>query len=96
MRRFWLALLLSVSSVAVADLAVAKEPQPQVVVITIPFLELHTGPAEVYPVTRVVERGEELEVLKSRTGWFKVRGPRGYEGWVEAEKLQAAIAPRGD
>ena len=53
MRRFWLAVVLFV----VMGPVLADE-QTQTVVVTIPFLEIHTGPADVYPtgvVARIVQ-----------------------------------------
>ena len=51
-------------------------------VVTAPYLEMHTGPGRGYPVFYVVGRGETLVVLYSRTDWYKVRAPRGQEGLV--------------
>src|SRR6202162_2750212 len=52
-----------------------------------PYLELHTGPGQGYPVTQVVARGESVDVLFRRTDWFKVRTERGVEGWASAREL---------
>lgn len=71
--------------------SVQAADQPDYVVLGVPYLELHTGPDSVYPVTQVVERGGEFSLLKRRTGWYKVRTSRGYEGWVSADELEAAI-----
>ena len=90
MRRILLAVLASL----MFSSGVAGEPQSAMV--TIPFLEIHTGPADVYPVAQVIERGDTLTVLKERTGWYKVRGPRGQEGWVSADKLQEALEPSAE
>jgi len=38
-----------------------------------PYLELHTGPGRGYPVTQVIERGEQVDILLRKTDWFKVR-----------------------
>jgi uncharacterized protein YgiM (DUF1202 family) len=96
MRRFLLVILLTLSVGHAAARepgmknTVAEKPPAQFVTVVIPFLEIHTGPEDSYPVTQVIERGEKVEVLKIRTGWYKVRGPRGNEGWVSAEKLKEA------
>ena len=52
-----------------------------------PYIELHAGPGRGYPIFYVAERGEQIEVLKRRTTWFKIRIPRGQEGWVSQEQL---------
>lgn len=56
--------------------------------ITDPYLELHTGPGRGYPIYYVIERAEQVEVLKRRTDWFKVRSEDGHEGWVTREQLE--------
>ena len=56
------------------------------------YIELHTGPSAAYPVTQVIGGGQELTVRKRRTGWVKVRGPRGQEGWISDATLERIIA----
>jgi len=71
------------------------QDEVQSVVVEDPFIELHTGPAAAYPVYYVVDRGERIEVLARRTDWFKVRAPRGQEGWVDSDQLQQTLQPSG-
>lgn len=78
----------------VAGVTCAQDDE-QSVVIGGPFIELHTGPAQAYPVFYVVDRGERIEVLSRRTDWFKVRAPRGQEGWVNSEQLQETLQLSG-
>ena len=42
-------------------------------VVTDPYIEMHSGPGRGFPVTYVIGRDEELTVLYSRTDWFKVK-----------------------
>jgi len=77
-----------------AGVAQAQDEGLQVVVEE-PFIEMRTGPARVYPVFFVVDRGESIEVLQRRTDWFKVRAPRGQEGWVTSEQLQQTLRQSG-
>ena len=42
-------------------------------VVTRPYLEMHTGPGRGFPVFYVVGRGEIVTVLYSRTDWYRVR-----------------------
>jgi len=76
--------------------ALAAKPQLQLLV-TQPFLQMRTGPGRGYPVFYVVGRGEKVTVLYSRTDWYKVRAPRGEEGWTSradlAQTTQASGAP---
>ena len=78
----------------IAGVSRAQEEVQQVVVED-PFIELHTGPALAYPIFYVVDRGERIEVLLRRTDWFKVRAPRGQEGWVTSIQLQQTLQPSG-
>jgi hypothetical protein len=60
-----------------------------------PYLEMHTGPGRGYPVTRVVPRGERIDILKSRTDWYKVRDDRGKEGWVDRAQMEQTLLADG-
>ena len=92
MQRLWLSVcLLFVFAHAVAD----DVDDAQYVVVADPYIEMHTGPGDGYPIAIVVERDEEIAVLKRRTGWFKIRSPRGAEGWVSASQLEQTMQPSG-
>ena len=56
---------------------------------------MHTGPGRGYPVFHVVDRGNEIEVIKRRTDWFKVRTTRGKEGWVRRTEMELTLTPAG-
>src|SRR3979411_1812572 len=85
MRRLLALLLLRLHAFDVV-LVHAKEQLLEVVVAE-PFLEMHSGPGRGYPVVYVVGRDEVVQVLYSRTEWFKVRAPRGQEGWARRSEL---------
>ena len=89
-----LSLALSIFFCALASVARAQDDAQQVVVED-PFIEMRTGPAQAYPVFYVVDRGERIEVLSRRTDWFKVRAPRGQEGWVDSVQLQETLQLSG-
>ncbi|MGA2708579.1 MAG: SH3 domain-containing protein [Steroidobacteraceae bacterium] len=65
-------------------------------VVTRPYLEMHTGPGRGFPVFYVVGRGEIVTVLYSRTDWYRVRAARGEEGWVRRDDLAATTLESGD
>ncbi|MCC5869734.1 MAG: SH3 domain-containing protein [Gammaproteobacteria bacterium] len=75
--------------------AAEAKDQHYVVVVAEPFLEMHTGPGRGYPRFHVAERGEQVEVLKRRTDWFKVRTARGVEGWSSREQISRTLEPSG-
>jgi hypothetical protein len=60
-----------------------------------PFIELHTGPGRGYPVFHVEERGAWIDVIRRKTGWYKVRTRKGQEGWVWREQLAETFMPSG-
>ncbi|HEY0799398.1 MAG TPA: SH3 domain-containing protein [Steroidobacteraceae bacterium] len=67
-----------------------------VLVVTDPYLEMHSGPGRGFPVVYVIGRDELVTVLYSRTDWFKVRGPRGNEGWVRRADLSRTLLTSGE
>jgi hypothetical protein len=68
---------------------------PLELIVTAPFLEMHSGPGRGYPVIYVIGRDETVTVLYSRTDWYKVRAPRGEEGWARRADLAATVLPSG-
>ena len=90
-RLLWLILLLQTLHLGVAQ--AAKRPLLQLVV-TAPYLEMHSGPGRGYPVIYVIGRDEIVTVLFSRTDWYKVRAAHGEEGW--ARRADLAITQLAD
>jgi uncharacterized protein YgiM (DUF1202 family) len=75
--------------------ALAADPNERVLVAD-PYLELHTGPGRGYPIFDIAERGERVEILMRHTDWFKVRTPRGKEGWVSRAQMEATLTEAGE
>ena len=92
----WVALVLSLVQFAIAAQAAGAERQPREVTIADPYIELHTGPGQGYPIFFVAERGEQIALLKRRTEWFKVQVARGQEGWVHFEQLTTTLDLDGE
>jgi hypothetical protein len=67
-----------------------------VLVVTDPYLEMHSGPGRGFPVIYVIGRDELVTVLYSRTDWFKVRSLRGNEGWVRRADLARTLSESGE
>lgn len=67
------------------------------VIVLDPFLEMRTGPGRGYPVFHIAEEGEQIEIKKRRTDWFKVkttsRHPK--QGWVHLFDLTRTIDTTG-
>jgi len=71
-----------------------RDYQPEVVVSD-PYIEMHTGPGRGYPIFYVAGQGDEIVILKRKTDWFKVRLPRGThqfrEGWVHLDQMRHTL-----
>jgi hypothetical protein len=89
-----LALLLMLQAVLVGVVH-AKEQYLELVVAE-PYLEMRSGPGRGFPVFYVVGRGETVTVLYSRTDWYRVRAPRGEEGWVRSTDLARTTLASGE
>jgi len=68
----------------------------QRVKIADPFIDLHTGPGDGYPIFHVIERGDYLDVILRRTSWLKVRTEKGLLGWVSVDQMEATLTPAGE
>jgi uncharacterized protein YgiM (DUF1202 family) len=69
---------------------------PVKVEVADPYIELHTGAGEGYPVFYVEERGAWIEILKRKTDWYKVRTARGKEGWVARTQMERTLTATGE
>ncbi len=92
----WVLTVLTLVQFAIAAQAAGAEREPREVTIADPYIELHTGPGRGYPIFFVAERGEQIELLKRRTEWFKVQVARGQEGWVHFEQLTTTLDLDGE
>ena len=72
------------------------ETDYEVVTVVDPYIELHTGAGENYPIFYVVERGQTVQILKRRTTWFKVKTPTGKEGWVSRNQMEQTLTALGE
>lgn len=86
--------LLAVLLALLPRLGLAAEP-PVEVTVSEPYIDLRSGPGRGYPVFYAAERGEVVQVLKRRTGWFKVRTERQREGWVSREQMERNVMAEG-
>lgn len=66
------------------------------VVVSAPYLDLHTGPGRGYPVFHSVEEGEEIVIVRRRTQWLEVRAPRDVEGWIHESALSGTRDATGN
>jgi len=60
------------------------------------YIELRTGPGRGFPVYYVAEQGEWVEILKSKTRWYKVRLTNQKMGWVIKNQLKKTLTVDGE
>lgn len=96
MRRLGAAMLAACAFAFAAAAPARAQSEFQQVEVRDPFVELHSGPGRGYPIFYIAERGEVIELLKRRTDWFKVRVPRGEEGWVHGSELTSTLDLDGE
>jgi len=77
-------------------LLVQAEKETPIVEIVDPFIELHTGAGDGFPIFYVVDRGEQVELLVRRTDWVKVKTERGTEGWASVSQMRRTLEPDGE
>jgi len=77
-----------------------RPSEPFTIVIENAFIDLRTGPAKAYPAFYVAQRGQQLQITKRRTHWFKVQladaNNRIIDGWVHKNDLANATVAYSD
>ena len=61
------------------------------VVVSDPYIDLHTGPGRGYPTFYVAGQGDRIQLLKRRTDWYKIETTRGKQGWVHVSQLTSTL-----
>ena len=61
-----------------------------------PFIELHTGPGSGYPIFHVIDRGEEVRIIRRKTSWFRIETDDGLSGWASREQMRLTLTPSGE
>lgn len=73
-----------------------SDDEYQQVIIDDPFIEMHTGPGRGYPIFHIVEKGEPVLLIKKKTQWYKIKSPRGKEGWAHEDQMERTLTPSGE
>lgn len=82
-----------------SSVAVQAESEELILTVNAPYIDVHTGPGRGYPIFYVVERDDQIEVLKQRTDWFSIRvqdRSSEKEGWVHRDHLTGSLYQNGD
>lgn len=66
--------------------------QLQQVIVADPYIDVHTGHGDSYPVFHVIEYGETIDIVFRHTSWFKIRNNEGIEGWVALEQMTKTLS----
>ena len=61
--------------------------EPLMAKITSPYVDVYTGPGKGYPITYALEKGDQVELVKKRTDWVKIKTHRGRTGWVSVQAI---------
>ncbi|TQV82803.1 SH3 domain-containing protein [Aliikangiella coralliicola] len=86
----WLSLLLTASYSCLAkDIMIRLE-------VIDPYLEMHTGPGDGYPIIYTVEQGEMIDLLTRRPDWYEIKSSTGRIGWVKSSQIARTIQPTGE
>ena len=73
------------------------EKDPRLTVkIADPYIEIHTGPNEGYPIYYVIDRGTIVTVVGRKTDWFKIVTEDGKSGWASRRQMQQTLLPSGE
>ena len=79
-----------------SDIWEKPDTPPMLVTIADPFIELHTGPGKGYPIFHVIDRGEQVEIVRRKTNWFRIIAEDGKTGWASREQMQQTLLPSGE
>jgi len=81
-----------------SSMTYAERYEP-LVVVSDPYIELRTGAGRGFPVFHVIEQNEQIQLIKRKTGWIKIRtldqfSPK--EGWVRVADMRSTLDLDGE
>ncbi|MGH1486819.1 MAG: SH3 domain-containing protein [Cellvibrionaceae bacterium] len=76
--------------------AQAKKKDELQVIVTTTFINVHTGPGRGFPVFHVLEKGETITLIKSKTDWVKISTAKEIIGWVNRRSLDDTVGINGE
>jgi len=93
MRRFW---IIAVVAAGLVGSRASAQTLPAEMVVTVPQVEVRSGPTKEYYATSVLRQGERVLVLrqsKDQPGWLGHQAPAGSFSWVNAKNVKQ-VDPR--
>lgn len=94
---YMLRLLIVLAMIVLSGTANAAD-EPVAMEVSAVYIDVRTGPGRGYPVFHALERKEPIQVLKSRTDWFRVQTLDRYQsivGWVHRNDLDQSLYADG-
>lgn len=76
--------------------SIAKKDEPLQVIVNDTFINMHTGPGRGYPAFHVLEKGEKITLLYSKTDWIKAKTAKGIEGWIHRRFMDNTVGANGE
>lgn len=55
-----------------------------------PFIDVHSGAGEEFPIVHVISEGERFFIIKQRYNWFKVQTVDDRVGWISTKSIELA------
>lgn len=80
---------------ALPSSAFADESRYVAVEVQEAYLDLRALPDLRYPAANIVERGEQVQLLKRRTNWYLLRTEQGQQGWVAEAQMGDSLKAVG-
>jgi hypothetical protein len=68
----------------------------QQVIVNEPFIELHSGPGRGFPVFYIVEKNDNVFLLKKKTEWYKIQTADGKQGWAHESEIVKTLNLSGE
>lgn len=75
--------------------SLAKDEEIKLVVLDT-YIDMHTGPGRGYPIFHVLEKGDEITLLYSKTDWIKATTAKGIEGWINKRFIDLTQGINGE
>jgi hypothetical protein len=74
----------------------SKDKEELKVISTTTYINVHTGPGRGHPVFHVIEKGETITLIKSKTDWIKVKTRKNIQGWVNRRDMDNTVGENGE
>ena len=92
-------LLIFITQFVPLNISYAEE-QPQELQVIDPYLEMHTGAANSFPIFFVVKRTHWIQIIKRHTDWYKIttlkKSGNNVVGWVHRSQMAETLTPTGE